>query len=235
MPRKSSKIQAKGWQPNTSKQSKSNPFSPRAFPTRSLAGASSVHSERVSAKANRSLPNLAELGENVQTKLTIGEVGDKYEQEADRVAKDVVQRINSTDSPPPSNPSERWKGTEETVQRRFSGPSRQRANLWRVQRTGSGRMEASGPFESQLKRSRGGGKRLDRAFRARVEPVMGADFSGVRVHTDSAADRLSRSIQAKAFTTGRDVFFRRGAYQPKSRGGQELLAHELTHVQQQNS
>ena len=56
----------------------------------------------------------------------------------------------------------------------------------------------------------------------------------VKVHTDSQSDQLNKSIQAKAFTTGQDVFFRQGAYEPSSRGGQELIAHELTHVVQQN-
>jgi hypothetical protein len=63
---------------------------------------------------------------------------------------------------------------------------------------------------------------------------MGADFSSVKVHTDSTANELSQSIQAKAFTTGKDIFFKQGTYDPHSRGGQELLAHELTHVVQQN-
>ncbi len=63
--------------------------------------------------------------------------------------------------------------------------------------------------------------------------AFGADFSGVRVHTDAQAHQLNQSIQAKAFTTGQDVFVRQGAYEPGSRGGQELLAHELTHVVQQ--
>jgi hypothetical protein len=65
--------------------------------------------------------------------------------------------------------------------------------------------------------------------------AMGADFSGVKVHTDSQSDQLNKSIQAKAFTTGQDVFFRQGAYEPSSRGGQELIAHELTHVVQQGA
>jgi hypothetical protein len=64
--------------------------------------------------------------------------------------------------------------------------------------------------------------------------AMGADFSGVKVHTDAQSDQLNKSIQAKAFTTGQDVFFRQGAYEPSSQGGQELIAHELTHVVQQN-
>jgi hypothetical protein len=66
-----------------------------------------------------------------------------------------------------------------------------------------------------------------------MEGAFGADFSGVRVHTDSKSDSLNRSVQAKAFTTGSDIFFRSGTYQPASSGGQELLAHELTHVVQQ--
>lgn len=74
---------------------------------------------------------------------------------------------------------------------------------------------------------------MDAGFRAKVEPLMGGDFSGVRVHINGAADELSRSIQAKAFTTGHDVFFRKGEYAPGTRAGKELLAHELTHVVQQ--
>ncbi|NES83110.1 MAG: DUF4157 domain-containing protein [Moorea sp. SIO2B7] len=89
-------------------------------------------------------------------------------------------------------------------------------------------------FERSLNRAKRGGSPLDRAFRAKVEPAMGADFSGVKVHTDSEADRLSQSIQAKAFTTGEDIFFKKGEYKPGSQKGQELLAHELTNVIQEN-
>jgi hypothetical protein len=63
----------------------------------------------------------------------------------------------------------------------------------------------------------------------------GVDFSQVKVHNDTQSDQLNKSIQARAFTTGTDVFFRGGEYNPGSRGGQELIAHELTHVVQQNS
>jgi hypothetical protein len=55
----------------------------------------------------------------------------------------------------------------------------------------------------------------------------------VRIHTDAHADHLNRSIQAKAFTVGQDIFFRQSAYEPGSRDGQTLLAHELSHVVQQ--
>ncbi|MFM2376616.1 MAG: hypothetical protein RLZZ165_1713, partial [Bacteroidota bacterium] len=92
----------------------------------------------------------------------------------------------------------------------------------------------SSDFESRLETARGGGAPLPASTRGRMEQQMGADFSGVKVHTDAQSDEMNRAIQAKAFTTGQDVFFRQGAYDPGSRGGQELIAHELTHVVQQN-
>jgi len=65
--------------------------------------------------------------------------------------------------------------------------------------------------------------------------ATGHDLSGVRVHTSPDSDDLNRQLGAKAFTTGQDVFFREGAYDPHSSSGQELIAHELTHVVQQGS
>jgi hypothetical protein len=62
---------------------------------------------------------------------------------------------------------------------------------------------------------------------------MGEDFSDVRVHDDADAHELSRSVSAEAFTTGSDVFFQSGRYDPGSSAGRKLLAHELTHVAQQ--
>jgi effector-binding domain-containing protein len=62
---------------------------------------------------------------------------------------------------------------------------------------------------------------------------MGSDFTGVRVHTDTQADGLNQALSARAFTTGHHIFFRQGHYQPQTRSGQELIAHELTHVVQQ--
>ncbi|WP_052349363.1 eCIS core domain-containing protein [Planktothrix mougeotii] len=94
--------------------------------------------------------------------------------------------------------------------------------------------DASTELETSIQTAKGGGQPLDGGLQRSMGQAMGADFSGVKVHTDSQSDQLNQSIQAKAFTTGQDVFFRQGAYEPSSRGGQELIAHELTHVVQQN-
>jgi len=81
----------------------------------------------------------------------------------------------------------------------------------------------------------GGGSPLPRPVQAQMERALGSDLSGVRVHTDSRADRLSRSMGATAFTSGSNVAFRAGAFQPGTPAGDKLLAHELTHVVQQRS
>jgi hypothetical protein len=88
-------------------------------------------------------------------------------------------------------------------------------------------------IERSIDSARSGGHGMDHPTRTRMETAFGADFSGVRIHTDSRADGLSRSLSARAFTTGQDVFFRQGEYRPGSSSGRELLAHELTHVVQQ--
>ncbi len=88
---------------------------------------------------------------------------------------------------------------------------------------------------AQIQRQRGGGQSLPKAVQRKMSAALGMDFSTVRVHADSQADALSRGLHARAFTTGRDIFFRAGTYQPDSSEGQQLLAHELTHVVQQST
>jgi hypothetical protein len=63
-----------------------------------------------------------------------------------------------------------------------------------------------------------------------VEGVFGTDFAAVRVHTDSRAGALNRSLHSKEFAIGSDIFFREGTYNPRSVDGQRLLAHELAHI-----
>lgn len=78
-----------------------------------------------------------------------------------------------------------------------------------------------------------GGRPLDRSIRARMERALDADFSAVRVHDDSAAADLATGVASRAFTHGRDIYFSRGAFDTGSAAGQHTLAHELTHVAQQ--
>lgn len=197
----------------------------------------------------------------LQAKLTVGAANDKYEQEADQVAAQVVKHINS---PAMQAPMQRQETEEEELQLKrepgsapkgwaspkvsdlqmkpltFQRKANSQSNVLlqmheALQRqVGADGGAVSDNIESSIERSRGGGQSMGDKIRQPMEQAFGADFSGVKVHTDSTADNLNRSINARAFTTGSDLFFKKGEYNPGSPSGQELLAHELTHVVQQN-
>jgi Domain of unknown function (DUF4157)/Calpain family cysteine protease len=168
------------------------------------------------------------VGRLIQAKLTVGEPNDVYEQEADRVAAEVVSQIHA-----PQNVS-----TNQTtsVQRQVVGNDEKELRMKPLIQCKSdmGGMAVSPEIESSIQQARGSGQPLTESIRTPMEQAFGADFSGVRVHTDEQSDRLNRSVGARAFTTGQDIFFRQGEYSPSSLGGEELIAHELTHVVQQN-
>lgn len=104
-----------------------------------------------------------------------------------------------------------------------------------VQReSGSHGTAVATPAERAIERSRGKGETLPDDVQSQMGNAFSTDFSGVRVHTNSEANQLNESLSSRAFTTGNDIYFRQGDYQPHSNGGQELLAHELTHVMQQS-
>ncbi|MEM8637263.1 MAG: DUF4157 domain-containing protein [Cyanobacteria bacterium P01_G01_bin.54] len=205
----------------------------------------------------------------IMPKLTIGAVGNKYEQEADAVATQVVQQLNHPQPAPVQRDApeeeednllqqkplrsqiqrtEGYEDEEEEIRMKPLGNRVQRTEGYEdeeeeirmkplgnvMQLRGDYGSEAASPdLERSIQRERGKGQPMAEGVRQPMESAFGVDFGGVRIHTDNTADQLNHSIQAKAFTTGQDVFFRQGAYAPESKGGQALLAHELTHVVQQ--
>jgi hypothetical protein len=93
--------------------------------------------------------------------------------------------------------------------------------------------EASPSIEGRINSSKGGGSPLDTSTRGEMESSFGSDFGGVRIHTGSEAQQLSKDLNAQAFTHGQDIYFDEGKYNPQSTSGKHLLAHELTHTVQQ--
>ncbi len=90
------------------------------------------------------------------------------------------------------------------------------------------------PLERALEESPPG-QPLDPEARRVLEPNFGYNLSTIRIHADDEADRLTSSVDARAFTSGSDIYFSHGAYQPSSPRGLHLLAHEATHVMQQQA
>lgn len=104
-----------------------------------------------------------------------------------------------------------------------------------AQRSGEGAFGLDEETAGQINRARGSGAALDSSLQRQMGQSMGYDFSGVRVHASPEADQLNQQLNAKAFTTGQDIFFKQGEYNPGSSSGKELIAHELTHVVQQGT
>ena len=193
-----------------------------------------------------------------QTKLTIGQPGDRYEQEADAMAERVVsgkqQQAPGVQAKCPACEREgpvltklqRMEGEEEEMQAKIqrqeeeeemqAKPELQRQEEEeevmqpKLMRDGKGNVQASPDLESRLQASKGGGQSLPRNTQEEMGQSFGADFSKVRVHTGSEASSMSQRIQAQAFTHGNDIYFNQGKYNPDSSEGKKLLAHELTHT-----
>ncbi len=104
-----------------------------------------------------------------------------------------------------------------------------------AQRKSEGPTEIDDETAVSINRQRGSGQSLDEGIATKAGQTMGQDFSHVTIHNDTQSDQLSKQLGAKAFTTGNDIFFREGAYNPGSSDGQHLIAHELTHVVQQGA
>jgi hypothetical protein len=160
----------------------------------------------------------------VQTQLTVSEPGDQYEEEADEVAEQVMRQIN-TSSNRPLDSSQPLQPEEMPAEDEAHGPI--------IQRQATGPAVVAPEVEATIQGERGSGQSLPAGVAAYMGSALGADFSRVRVHTDAKADSLSHTLQARAFTTRQDIFFRQGEYRPDHSRGQALIAHELTHVVQQ--
>ncbi|MBG1271104.1 DUF4157 domain-containing protein [Nostoc sp. WHI] len=178
-------------------------------------------------RSNKPLTHdISRMSLRLQTRLTVNQPGDIYEQEADRVAGQVMQKMSK---PGNRQSIQREALPEEELQMKSLANSITPV----VQRQGGG-VAATSDLETSIQQARGSGQPLADDIRQPMEQSFGTDFSGVKIHTDSRSDQLNQSVQARAFTTGQDIFFRQGEYAPESHGGKELLAHELTHVVQQN-
>lgn len=185
----------------------------------------------------------------VQPKLKMGQQGDKYEAEADQMADKVVSG-NSTDKgdiqkkdkdniqqkplvadvtpfiqkmESEEEPVQKMSKEEEGIQKKEEGEP--------VQMKGS-KGSGSQNIANSLKKGTGGAK-MDSNTKSSMEQGFGTDLSNVNIHTDSNAVQMNKDINAQAFTNGNDIYFNSGKYDPNSKKGQHLLAHELTHTIQQ--
>ena len=217
-----------------------------------------------------------------QTKLSIGKPNDKYEQQADAMADQVVNKKTENDSYIHRQEEEEAQASiqkqgeeeEEALQTSIQKQEEEEEAQASIQRQGEEEEEAlqtsiqkqeeeeaqtsiqkqgeeeeealqaqskscacqaPNSLEVQLKQSKGSGQSLPATVRKPMESAFKADFSSVRIHTDSSAVKMNKQLHAYAFTHGKDIYFNAGQYQPQNKAGQHLLAHELTHTLQQGA
>lgn len=196
--------------------------------------------------AKASSHDISSISLRPQARLTVSQPGDFYEQEADRVAQQVMtmgNQANNNAIQRDVSPQEE----EENLQLKYKGntitPLVQREEIPEeeeeeeeliqakssLQRFDDNGLAVSSDISSKLHSRKKQGNPLADDVRNFMEPRFGVDFSNVKVHTDGEAVQMSRELGAQAFTYGSDVYFGAG----KAPGNNELTAHELTHVVQQ--
>ncbi len=181
----------------------------------------------------------------VQAKLKINEPGDRCEQEADQVAKQVMHMAESTvqraptcplaDSPSGSDEKEMMQNTPARGQIKplIQKQAKSEEELIKPELAlGNAGAFAARPIAHDVLHLPG--RPLDAETRAFMEPRFGHDFGKVRIHTDAQSVRSAEALDALAYSTGYDIVFGEGRYTPRTTDGKKLLAHELTHVVQQS-
>jgi hypothetical protein len=225
--------------------------------------ASEIISKKGSGRslANRAVQRLFKSGA-IQAKLRISQPNDIYEQEADRVAEEVMRMPGTENSvsgqrsavrkedesiqTKPTCPFTRGTscGEEEPLQTKPLASAitplvqrqveeEEEEEILQAKEIFDSTTEVTPNIEANINSLKGSGQPLPISVRAFFEPRFGYDFSQVRVHTDTRAAELARAVNARAFTLGKDVWFWEGRYSPGTSSGKRLIAHELTHVVQQ--
>ncbi|HST20352.1 MAG TPA: DUF4157 domain-containing protein [Blastocatellia bacterium] len=209
----------------------------------------------------------------IQAKLNVGQPGDAYEREADRVAEQVtsmpeqkpadtaqtvgdqvqrltpkrgeeLQRQAMTEEEKRKRPEEgmvqmKSAGTVNSIQRQAMTEEERKKkpeeNMMQTKEEAGETPSVSDDVESQIENMQGKGEQLPDDVRTYFESRFEHDFSGVRAHKGAQAEQTAQALNARAYTTGKDIVFGAGEYAPESTEGKKILAHELTHVVQQGS
>lgn len=172
----------------------------------------------------------------IQTKLRVGASHDKYEQEADRIAFQVLNRARAAEGRESGDGAASQPGVDRVTPIVAPAPIQRSAD---EEQGASGAahsgeaFEADSALQERLARTHGGGIPLPVSTREFLEPSMGGDFSQVRIHRDPEAKQLNRELSSVAFTRGPDIYMGEAGFAPGSSEETQLFAHELTHVMQQ--
>ncbi len=176
-----------------------------------------------------SIGGMLSLAKFFQPKLSVNQPNDVYEQEADAMADHVMRMPDAT-----ANNKAFFTPSISSIQRKCAHCEEEEKKMQRKENSNEPG-EASSQVEDYVNSLSGNGNSMSEKEKSFFESRMGYDFSNVRLHTDSIAAKSAQSINALAYTTGNNIVFNQGQYDPNTDSGKRLLGHELAHVVQQNS
>jgi hypothetical protein len=201
--------------------------------------ASSIRNDKKNAQYGAQANRAPFFKPIIQPKLTIGAVDDSYEREADAVAERVMRMADKKATQIEAAPvviQKKCAACEEEekkmVQRKCSKCEEQQKLQMKGETGANSGMAAP---QVVLDAINAGGQKLDAGTRGFMESRFGYDFGNVQIHNNRLAHQSSSAINALAYTHGNHVVFANGQYHPETNQGKQLLAHELTHVVQQNT
>ncbi|WP_130733223.1 DUF4157 domain-containing protein [Flavobacterium sp. J27] len=202
-----------------------------------------VEADQVASKvvthSNKSGGLLQAKEEEVQQKPisdTISQVQKKEMKEEEPVQKkeeEQVQKKEGEDEVQQKEEEEQVQAKEETVQKKEEEQEVQKKAEEKEEMVQKKSSSVQPSTQTKLKSTKGGGYAMNKSVLMEMNAAFQADFSEVRIHTDADAIALCQEMGAQAFTNGKDIYFNKGKYNPTSKSGKELLAHELTHTIQQ--
>lgn len=205
---------------------RSGPLSPSALSPDTRLAAPLPPPPSDPGSRGHSISRISIFPPQAQAKLAVSQPGDPAEQEAERVADQVMRTPdpNASASDARGRPFSRIS----ILPPSYAPP---------VSRLGETAEQEAGPSDDATPAVahalQGAGQPLDSGARSFLEPRLGHDLSRIRIHTDERASQSAEAVSALAYAVGADVVFRSGQYQPGTSAGRRLLAHELTHTIQQ--
>lgn len=191
----------------------------------------------------------------VQAKLSVNQPGDQHESEADAASDRVVNGSSANGPTASGSPAPvQLKPISQTLTPRIQrkeapgqmgqldvegtedkmGAIGHEGIIQRKEKDPGTDLTAPG-LDNQLQETKGQGSALPSDVKSEMESGFGADFSNVRTHTGTKATDMNQSLKSKAFTNQGDIYFNQGNFDPNSKDGKQLLAHELTHTIQQGA
>ena len=194
--------------------------------------------EQIQNKPANSITSIQKMGGAEEKEEPVQKMGEKEEepiQKMEEQEEEPVQKMGEKEEEPIQKMGEQEEEPVQKADEKEEEPVQKKGEEEKesIQAKSNGADTKNAKVETKLKSSKGRGTKMKGSTLTEMEQGFGADFSHINIHTGAEAQTMSEQLGAQAFTSGNDVYFNQGKYDPTTNEGKHLLAHELTHTIQQ--